>query len=85
MNGDQLTRTTAVPTWMVALVCLILTAALTTIGGVIVVDRHQMHENTAEIGMLRERMGRTEEKTKDILDALIGIRADLKELMRRMP
>lgn len=86
---DKVTRTYGIPAWMVwgciASFTAIVIPALGTIGGVIVEDRRQLHVNTADIGYLKERVGRNEEKTKDILDALVGIRTDLKELMRRMP
>lgn len=88
-HDDKLTRTYGIPAWMVWGVIASFTAVviptLGTIGGVIVVDRQKMHENTAAIGFLQERIGRMEEKQKDIFDALNGIRADIKELMRRMP
>lgn len=86
-NGpdNQLTRNYALPAWMVWGFIALFTTASGTIGGVVVVDRQQMHSNTAEIGFLKERIGRVEEKTKDILDALNSIRSDLKEMLRRTP
>jgi hypothetical protein len=88
-HDDKLIRPYAIPAWMVwgviaSFTALIIPAA-GTIGGVIVVDRQQLHENTQTIGYLNARLARNEEKTKDILDALNGIRNDIKELMRRMP
>jgi hypothetical protein len=86
---DNLTRNIGIPAWMVwgaiALFAAVVLPLAGTIGGVIVVDRNQMHQNTAEIGYLRERVGRNEEKTRDILDAINGMRREVQEIARRMP
>lgn len=85
LERQSIVRNIAVPAWMVFLFSSLGVVAAGTIGGTLVVDRSQVHANTVAIGTLAERIGRMEEKHKDILDALNGIRADIKELSGRMP
>lgn len=84
-ENDQLTRNISVPAWMVWLFSTLGVVAAATLGGVIVTDRSQVHQLGNRQSELTERVSRMEEKTKDILDALNGIRGDIKELGRMMP